>query len=111
MAAVRRSLLDNVEMSLAKTDARIARRYLALGDRPDLADLVLEEHALTTRWVLAVTGHERLLEGAGSWAGRSSSATRTSTRCRTSSCARSGLCGPNATSPTARPNACGASCC
>jgi len=51
-----------VEMSLAKSDARIARRYLELGDRPDLTEKVLDEHARTTRWVLAVTGHERLLE-------------------------------------------------
>ncbi|WP_020576844.1 phosphoenolpyruvate carboxylase [Actinopolymorpha alba] len=54
--------LDNVEMSLAKTDARIARRYLELGNRPDLAAQVLEEHARTSHWVLAVAGHERLLE-------------------------------------------------
>ncbi|MEQ7128786.1 phosphoenolpyruvate carboxylase [Actinopolymorpha sp. B11F2] len=54
--------LDNVEMSLAKTDARIARRYLELGRRPDLAEQVLDEHARTTHWVLAVAGHERLLE-------------------------------------------------
>ncbi len=54
--------LDNVEMSLAKTDARIARRYLELGGRPDLAEQVLDEHARTTRWVLEVAGHDRLLE-------------------------------------------------
>ncbi len=57
------TMVDNVEMSLAKTDARIARRYLALGDRDDLAGLVLEEMELTTQWVLAVTGQERLLGG------------------------------------------------
>ncbi len=28
------SMIDNVEMSLAKTDGRLAERYLALGDRP-----------------------------------------------------------------------------
>jgi len=55
-------LLDNVEMSLAKTDARIARRYLELGGRPELTELVLEEHARTTEWVLRITGRERLLE-------------------------------------------------
>jgi phosphoenolpyruvate carboxylase len=55
------TLIDNVEMSLAKTDERIASRYLALGDRPDLADLVLEEMALTRRWVLAITGSEGAL--------------------------------------------------
>jgi phosphoenolpyruvate carboxylase len=55
-------LLDNAEMSLAKTDRRIALRYLALGDRPDLAAQVLHEYDLTKKNVLAVTGHTRLLE-------------------------------------------------
>src|SRR5439155_1374605 len=50
------------EMSLAKTDRRIAERYLALGDRPDLSALVLDEYDLTKERVLAVTGHRRLLE-------------------------------------------------
>ena len=57
------TLIDNVEMSLAKTDERIARRYLALGDREDLAELVLEEMALTRQWVVDITGQERLLAG------------------------------------------------
>ncbi|MDD9206607.1 phosphoenolpyruvate carboxylase, partial [Georgenia sp. 10Sc9-8] len=57
------TMIDNVEMSLAKADARIARRYLALGDRDDLADMVMEEYELTTRWVLAITDHSHLLEG------------------------------------------------
>ena len=56
------SFLENVEMSLAKTDRGIAARYLGLGDRPDLAGLVLDEYDRTTERVLAVTGHERLLE-------------------------------------------------
>ena len=54
-------LLDNAEMSLAKTDRRIAVRYLALGGRPDLTAAVLDEYDLTRRLVLAVTGHDRLL--------------------------------------------------
>jgi phosphoenolpyruvate carboxylase len=54
-------LLDNAEMSLAKTDRRIAERYLALGNRDDLAARVLAEYDLTRRLVLAVTGHDRLL--------------------------------------------------
>ncbi|RPF27700.1 phosphoenolpyruvate carboxylase [Georgenia muralis] len=57
------TMIDNVEMSLAKTDHRIARRYLELGDRDDLAQMVMTELDLTTSWVLAVTGHTRLLEG------------------------------------------------
>src|SRR5208282_5762137 len=54
-------LLDNAEMSLAKTDRLIGARYLALGGRDDLTGLVLAEYDLTKRLVLAVTGHDRLL--------------------------------------------------
>jgi phosphoenolpyruvate carboxylase len=54
-------LLDNAEMSLAKTDRQIAARYLDLGGRPDLTAAVLAEYDLTRRLVLEVTGHERLL--------------------------------------------------
>jgi phosphoenolpyruvate carboxylase len=54
-------LLDNAEMSLAKTDRLIGARYLALGGRDDLTELVLTEYDLTRRLVLAVTGHDRLL--------------------------------------------------
>jgi len=57
------TLLDNAEMSLAKTDREIAARYLALGGRPDLTDRVLTEYDLTRRLVLAVTGHDRLVAG------------------------------------------------
>ena len=57
-----RTMVDNVAMSLAKTDERIARQYLALGDRDDLAALVLDELALTRRWVIRLTGGEGLLE-------------------------------------------------
>ena len=57
-----RTMVDNVAMSLAKTDPRIARRYLGLGDRDDLAALVLEELDLTRSWVIRLTGGERLLE-------------------------------------------------
>ena len=55
------SLLENAEMSLAKTDRQIGARYLALGGRPDLTELVLAEYDLTRRLVLTVTGHDRLL--------------------------------------------------
>ena len=56
------AMLDNAEMSLAKTDRPIAERYLALGGREDLASMVLAEYELTKRKVLEVTGHRRLLE-------------------------------------------------
>jgi phosphoenolpyruvate carboxylase len=55
------SLLDNAEMSLAKTDRAIAARYLALGGRDDLAGQVLAEYDLTRRLVLKVTQHDRPL--------------------------------------------------
>ena len=54
-------LFDGAEMSLAKTDRRIAARHLALGSRGDLAERVLAEYDLTRRLVLEVTGHDRLL--------------------------------------------------
>ena len=57
-----RALIDNIEMSLAKTDRRIAERYLGLGGREDLSALVLEELDLTTKWVLLITEQQRLLE-------------------------------------------------
>ena len=56
-----RTLIDNVAMSLAKTDDRIARHYLDLGDRDDLATLVREEMALTRGWVVRLTGGTELL--------------------------------------------------
>ena len=55
-------LIDNAEMSLAKTDRRIAERYLHLGGRADLTARILAEYDLTVDRVLAVTGHSRLLE-------------------------------------------------
>jgi phosphoenolpyruvate carboxylase len=57
------SLLDNAEMSLAKTDRTIGGHYLALGGRDDLAEKVLAEYDLTRRLVLKVTRHERPLAG------------------------------------------------
>jgi phosphoenolpyruvate carboxylase len=55
-------MLENAEMSLAKTDRRIAKSYLDLGARPELTSRILDEHARTTQWVLDVTSHSRLLE-------------------------------------------------
>jgi phosphoenolpyruvate carboxylase len=57
------TMIDNVEMSLAKTDERLARRYLALGRRDDLAALVLDEMALTRHWALVASGRSELLAG------------------------------------------------
>jgi phosphoenolpyruvate carboxylase len=55
------TMIDNVAMSLAKADDRIARHYLALGDRDDLAALVTDEMALTRVWVVRLTGGSELL--------------------------------------------------
>jgi phosphoenolpyruvate carboxylase len=55
------TMIDNIEMSLAKADDYIAARYLALGDRDDLAQMVLDEMRLTRQWVLTVTSQDHLL--------------------------------------------------
>ena len=52
------TFIDNIEMSIAKTDGRIARMYLGMGDRPDLSAKVLDEMALTRKWTLAIVGGE-----------------------------------------------------
>ena len=56
------ALIDNAEMSLAKTDRGVAEGYLALGERPDLAERILTELDLSCGLVLAVLGQERLLQ-------------------------------------------------
>ncbi|MBP1239676.1 phosphoenolpyruvate carboxylase [Frigoribacterium sp. PvP120] len=57
------TMIKNVELSFAKTDDHIAREYLGLAERTDLADRVLAEMALTREWVLRVSGHAEVLEG------------------------------------------------
>ena len=52
------TFIDNIEMSLAKTDERIAKMYLALGDRDDLSQKVLSEMEMTRKWVLQIVGDE-----------------------------------------------------
>jgi phosphoenolpyruvate carboxylase len=55
-------LIDNAEMSLAKTDRFMAVEYLRLGNQPRIADRILGEHDRTIEHILAVTGQSRLLE-------------------------------------------------
>jgi phosphoenolpyruvate carboxylase len=56
------AFIDNAEMSLAKTDRGVAEGYLALGERPDLAERILAELDLSCGLVLAVLDQERLLQ-------------------------------------------------
>ncbi|WP_371819273.1 phosphoenolpyruvate carboxylase [Collinsella sp. zg1085] len=56
------TFIDNIEMSIAKTDQRIAKMYLALGGREDLAVKVFHEMSLTRKWTLAIVGDEWPLE-------------------------------------------------
>ena len=55
-------LIDNAEMSLAKTDRFMAVEYLKLGRQPKIADRLLDEYDRTIDRILAVTGQSRLLE-------------------------------------------------
>jgi phosphoenolpyruvate carboxylase len=48
-------------MSIAKTDFKIAEAYLSLSEREDLAQKVLDEMALTQKWVLEITGNNIVL--------------------------------------------------
>jgi len=55
-------LIDNAEMSLAKTDRFMAEQYLRLGNDERIAGLILAEYDRTIAGILAVTGQSRLLE-------------------------------------------------
>jgi phosphoenolpyruvate carboxylase len=55
-------LIDNAEMSLAKTDRFMAAEYLRLGNRPEIAGRILTEYDRTIEGILTVTGQSRLLE-------------------------------------------------
>ena len=57
------SLIENAELSLAKADRSIAQRYLALGGDEAIATAIEDELARTLEAVLAVTGHDRPLDG------------------------------------------------
>jgi phosphoenolpyruvate carboxylase len=56
------ALVDVAEMSLAKTDDRLAEQFLALGGRPELAERVLDELVRTRREVLRLLDQDEMLE-------------------------------------------------
>jgi phosphoenolpyruvate carboxylase len=57
-----RTIIDNLEMTLAKSSLSIARGYLALAADKDLFESIAAEHARTVAGVLAAAGVGRLLE-------------------------------------------------
>ncbi len=57
-----RAVVDNLEMTLAKSSLSIARGYLSLVREPALFAEIEREHARTVRGVLAATGVDSLLE-------------------------------------------------
>ncbi|QFG69029.1 phosphoenolpyruvate carboxylase [Ornithinimicrobium pratense] len=56
------ALVDVAEMSLAKSEERLAAQFLDLADRPDIAERILAELRLAREQTLDVLGQERLLE-------------------------------------------------
>ena len=57
-----RTVIDNLEMTLAKSSLSIARGYLRLVDDTSLFERIEAEHALAVQGVLAATGVSRLLD-------------------------------------------------
>src|SRR3954447_21831592 len=57
-----RAIVDNIEMTLAKSSLSIARGYLSLVGDPSPFAVIEEEHARTVAGVHAATGVARLLE-------------------------------------------------
>jgi len=57
-----RTMIDNIEMSLSKVEVNISKMYLAMGDRNDLSQMILDELDITNEMVLKILGISKLLE-------------------------------------------------
>ncbi|HEY3594818.1 MAG TPA: phosphoenolpyruvate carboxylase, partial [Polyangiaceae bacterium] len=60
-----RTVLDNVEMVVAKTDIGIGERYAQLAPteaRDNIWPAIVAEHEMTKRWIKLITGDRTLLE-------------------------------------------------
>jgi phosphoenolpyruvate carboxylase len=57
-----RTVIDNAALSLVKADMLIARTYLELSDREDLASRIVREYERTDELVRELLGQRRLLE-------------------------------------------------
>jgi len=61
-----RTLIDNLEMTLGKSDMRIARRYASLVENAKIRELIFsrieKEYELTREMVLEITEEDRLLD-------------------------------------------------
>ena len=62
MRSAIRTVVDNLDMTLAKSSLEVARGYLALVTDERLYEEIASEHARTVAAVLAATGSSELLE-------------------------------------------------
>jgi phosphoenolpyruvate carboxylase len=56
-----RSVLENAELSLVIADMPIAALYMELGEDPEIAGRIFDEHQRTVELILTVKGNDRLL--------------------------------------------------
>jgi phosphoenolpyruvate carboxylase len=56
-----RSLIENAELSLVIADMPIAALYMELGEDPEIAGRIFDEHQRTVELILTVNGNDRLL--------------------------------------------------
>jgi phosphoenolpyruvate carboxylase len=52
------TLVDNIEMSIAKTDENIAQMYMNLAKSSDFSEQIFKEMKLTKKWLKKLTGNQ-----------------------------------------------------